>query len=530
MKTFKKMVACTAAAAMLLGAAGCGQQMAEVPTEGSGEIPETLEIYCGLGSYSIKAGAQDNNDMLPFQLMEELTGCHVEWIHPASGANEEKLNLIIASGNLPDMIVYNWKGIAGGAKMYVEDEVILPLGSMVEKYMPNLTAYNEENPDVKKQYTDDDGEIYYIPFIRKDKELKVFEGPQIRQDWLDNLGLEMPQTPDELYEVLKAFKTQDPNGNGEADEIPMSGVKFEGTAWAIGNLLWGFGTTNDFYVKEGNVTYGILEDEFEEGLQFIEKLYSEGLIDPDYLLNERDKMDSKVMNDKVGFVYSLQPGNYYSNMNDGTRKVVGTPHFAKTPGMNNNVYDATYIQDVTTTSIAVTTANENPAGSLKWLDNFYGGKGLEYMNFGKEGVSFDWVDGYPKLSDEYIFHNPNGKSQQEMCGLSLGAYQSNFPTLQDWRYYEQILTPWGKESIETWSNSANTDGILPTLNFTTEESEEIAQNMSQIETYTSEWINKVVIGNGSIDELPAIRERIQSMGIGDVLEIYNTALERYNNR
>ena len=85
----------------------------------------------------------------------------------------------------------------------------------------------------------------------------------------------------------------------------------------------------------------------------------------------------------------IQPGTYYSNMKDSGRKVTGVPHFAKNPGMNN-VYDQSYIEDVTGTAIAVTTANKNPSGSLKWLDNFFGGKGLEYMNFGEEGVSFVW--------------------------------------------------------------------------------------------------------------------------------------------
>lgn len=528
MNVLKKTVIFATAAAMLTGMAGCGSESAK-NGEGSGEIPKTLTIFGNMGSYTVKAGAKDNNDMLPFQLMEEETGCHVEWIHPASGAEDEKFNLIIASGNLPDMMVYKWGNVAGGAKMYMEDSVILSLGDMIDKYMPNLKAYNAENPEVKKQYTDDEGSVYYIPIIRKDPEMRVFRGPQIRKDWLDKLGLDVPQTPDELYEVLKAFKTRDPNGNGEADEIPMSGVKFENVAYGIGNLLWGFGTVNDFYLKDGKVTYGILEDEFVEGLDFIRKLYSDGLIDPDYLLNERDKMDNKVMNNRVGFVYSLQPGNYYNNMNDGTRKVVGIPHLAKNPGMNN-VFDEIYIQDAMDVSIAVTTANKNPSGSLKWLDTFFGKKGVEYMNYGKEGLSFEWEDNYPKLSDSYIFHNPNGKSQQEMSGLTLGTYQTIFPTLQEWNYYEQLLSPWGKESIDAWSGSAHTDGILPRLSFTSEESETIAQKMSQIETFTGEWANKIIVGNGTLDDFSAIREKVKSMGIDEVLEIYNNALVRYNGR
>ncbi|MBQ7901567.1 MAG: hypothetical protein IJ365_06350, partial [Clostridia bacterium] len=315
----------------------------------------------------------------------------------------------------------------------------------------------------------------------------------------------------------------------QADEIPMSGVKFENTSQAIGNLLWMFGTNNGFYQEDGKVKYGVMEDSFAEGLEYITKLYSEGLIDQDYLLNDRDKMDNKVMNDKVGFVYSLQPGKYYTSMNDSGRVVMGIPHPAK-EGVKNNLFDSSYVQDVTGTSIAVTTANKNPSGSLKWLDFLYGGEGMEIMNFGKEGVSFERdAEGKPKLTD-YIFNNPNGKTQQEMSGLSLGTYQSNFPALQLWDYYSQILTSWGKQSIETWNGSATTDGIIPSLSFTEDENEIIARNMSQIETFVSERINKIVIGNASIDTLSEIREKITQMGIQEVIDIYSDALNRYNNR
>lgn len=529
MKNLKKVVAAGLIAVLALTAAGCGKKEENVVEKGSGEIPETLTIFGTIASNALKAGAKDNNDTLYFQLMEELTGCHVEWIHPASGATSEKFNLTIASGNLPDMMVYVWNGVPGGAKSYAEDEIIIPLSKLIEENMPNLSAYMKENPHVAKQFMDDDGEIYYIPFIRKDEQLKVYQGPQIRQDWLDKLGLEQPKTPEELYEVLKAFKTQDPNGNGKADEIPMSGVKFENTSQAIGNLLWQFGTTNDFYIEDGKVKFGVMEDSFEEGLKYIVKLYEEGLIDQDYLVNDKSKMDAKVMNDQVGFVYSLQPTNYYENMKGSNKKVVGIAHPAK-KGVKNNVFDPAYIEDATGTSIAVTTANKNPAGSLKWLDNFFGGKGAEIMNYGKEGLTFKYDEnGYPKFTD-YIFNNPDGKTQEEIIALSLGTRQSNFPTLQEWNYYEQILSPWGKESIEAWNGSAKINGILPLLSFTDEENDIVTQNMSQIETYVSERINKIVIGNASIDELPKIRERVKKMGIDKVIEIYGNALKRYNSR
>ena len=204
-------------------------------------------------------------------------------------------------------------------------------------------------------------------------------------DWLEKLGLDVPKTPEDLYNILKAFKEKDPNGNGENDEIPMSGVSFTG-GHGIGNLIWMFGSTMDIYVEDGKVKYGVLEDKFEEGLRYIVKLFEEGLIDPDYLLNDRSKMDNKFMNNKVGFIYSLQPGNFYKNMNDGTRLVLGIPYLAN-EGVKNNVFDSTFTDDISPVSIAVTTANKNPSGSLKWLDTLYSEKGIEIMNYGKEGLT-----------------------------------------------------------------------------------------------------------------------------------------------
>lgn len=524
----RKWIGAVLAASMLATTAGCGGGTTQQIDVGSGEIPTELTIFSSLGAHASKAGATDANDLLPIQLMEELTGCHVTWTHPSSGAAQEKFNLLIASGNLPDAIVYSWDQVPGGAKMYCEDEVILPLNDLIENNMPNLVAFNKERPEVKKQYTSDDGEIYYIPFVRADKELKVFLGPQIREDWLKKLNLEVPTTTDELYEVLKAFKTQDPNGNGIADEIPMTGVTFENTANGIGNLLWAFGTTYDFYVKDGKVVYGPMEDRFEEGIAYINKLYSEELIDVDFLLNDRSKMDAKVMNDKSGFVYSYQPTLYYTNMNDGERKVTGIAHLTGPHG-DKTCFEPNYGNDITSNSIAITTANKNPSGTMKWLDNFFGGKGLEYMNFGEEGKTFNWEDGYPKLTD-YVLNNEDGTDRISMCAMNLGAYESWFPTLQDWRYYEQTLCEWGSDAISTWAESADTSGILPTMQFTQEEDEQKTQIMSQIDTFVSEGINKIVIGSEPLEYLTIIREEITKMGIDKVLDIYNAAYDRYNKK
>lgn len=526
---WKKTAALAAAAGMLLSCAGCGKEKKTVTYDLDGEIPESMTIFCNLGSKPQAAGAQNFNEVMSFKLMEELTGCKVEWIHPPSTAIGEKFNLMVASGEYPDAIVYDWSAAAGGVTSFVDDEVIISLTDIIEDAMPNYISYLNENPEIKKQCINDDGDFITVPFIRKDKELNIYLGPQIRTDWLEKLGLDVPKTTDDFYKVLKAFKTGDPNGNGKADEIPMSGIAFDNSGFGIGNLMWAFGTTYDFCLKDGKVTYGPVEKEFKEGLSYITKLYKEGLIDRDYLLNDNQRLKKKVITDQVGFVFAFQPTGYYDAMYDGKREVLGIEHLTGPDG-KKHCYQSAYTSSVLGTSFAVTSSNKNPVGTLKWLDNFYGEKGIEYMNFGEEGTSFEWEDGYPRFTD-YIYNNKNGKSYSDMFGLTIGAVDSAFPTLQDYRYYEQMISDWGKRSIEVWSNDdADTSNILPALQFTNDEEKVVSDILVQVDAVAKEAMNKIVIGQSSIDDWDKTVEKMKKLGIDDVIKIYNDAYKRYKNR
>lgn len=531
MKKWKHIVAGIIAAAAVIGCAGCGResggQSSNVNLEG--EIPQSLNIFCNIGPNLSAAGGKSFNDCLTFQLLEEKTGCHVEWDHPASGASQERFNLMIASGTLPDAIVYSWGTVNGGTQSYVDDGVIVDLTPYIETCMPNFYKFMNEHPELKKDIVDDNGNIHTIPYIRRDKELCVYQGTRIRKDWLEKLNLEVPTTADELYEVLKAFKTQDPNGNGEADEVPMDGVKFEDNGQGIGNLLWAFGTTYDFHLKDGEVVYGPMLDEFKDGLEYITKLYSEGLIDTDYLTDDRAKMDAKWTQDTVGFGFGYQPSTYYTSMNDGTREVIGIGAL-KAPDGNNYTFNNEYIRQVSYARFAVTSANENVAGTLKWLDILYGEEGIVMGNYGKEGLSFEYVDGEPVFGD-YIFNNPNGKTSAQMFGLTCGVQSSNFPMIQTWDFYKQTLQPWGVAAVETWlADDADTSRILPTLSLTVEESEVYTRVMSNVETYMLEEVNKVITGRAGIEEWDAAVEQMKTLGIEEVLSVQNAAYQRYLER
>ena len=489
------------------------------PTEPA--YPEEISIFATFSARCEAAGMKDYNDTYWAQALEALTGTHVDWKLHSADVGPEKFTLMIASEQYPDAIVYNWQKAEGGIELYHEDEIIIDLAELIPECMPNLNAYLEANPDVKKTMTNGDGKILSIPTIREQQALNIFVGPQIRTDWLKKLELEVPTTTEELYEVLKAFKTQDPNGNGEADEIPMSGVGFDSTTFGIGNLLWAFGTHYSFYVKDGQVVWGPAEDNFTDGLAYIAKLYDEGLIDVDYLLNDRTAMDSKAIADRVGFEYSYQPTKYYNSadFNDGNRVMSGIHYLTSADNDSMACYNQAYTQSVVTTvALAVTTACEDPEGLLRWLDTVYSEEGILAMNYGEENKHYTIVNGEPQIVADLDLTDHQATTM---------IVNATFPILQQWGAYSSTLSPWGAEAIATWADGVDTSGVLPTLALTAEETEQIADALTQIQTYAQTEMNNVVIGETSIEEWPEIVEKFRNMGLEDVLAVYNAAYARY---
>src|SRR5690606_27116471 len=135
----------------------------------------------------------------------------------------DQFSLMFSSGDLPDIVETGWLGthVPGGPDNAIKDGRILRLNELIEEHAPNLTRVLDENPEWRKMITSDEGNIYTFPFLRGGDLLLTVHGLALRQDWLDKLELDMPTTLDEWEEVLTAFKEQDPNGNGEADEIPF---------------------------------------------------------------------------------------------------------------------------------------------------------------------------------------------------------------------------------------------------------------------------------------------------------------------
>lgn len=213
---------------------------------------------------------------------------------------------MVASGKLTDVIEYNWRTVPKGPDQAIEAGTIIRLNELIENYAPNVNRYLNENPEIKKMVTTDEGNIYTFPFVRGDESLMVFMGMIIRQDWLDKLNLKRLSTIGEWEEVLTAFKNEDPNGNGKKDEVPL--IVQLNDMKNIAAFVGAYGIHAQFYNDNGTVKYESTQPEFKEFLTTMNKWYEEGLLDSDFAAIDSKLMDAKVTNDQLGSFYGFSGG------------------------------------------------------------------------------------------------------------------------------------------------------------------------------------------------------------------------------
>ena len=229
--------------------------------------------------------------------------CKIEWQEVTREAWAQQKNATLASGDIADV---NLNGY-GAVEAYQYPGMFEDLSKDLDK-LPNVKAFFKQKPDAKKMSTDSKGRIYAIADGRGKAYSGTGQHMLINKAWLDKLGLQVPTTWDELENVLKAFKTQDPNGNGQADEIPMNIKKLDSYfSWYSPMLLLnstgivtGFNkgaSPTGFYAKNGVVKSFLTSDEYKEVIKYYHKLISEGLIPADWATKTFDACDTDQLSD-----------------------------------------------------------------------------------------------------------------------------------------------------------------------------------------------------------------------------------------
>lgn len=455
------------------------------------------------------------------------TGINIDFQHPAVGQVSEQFNLLLSNKTLPDIIEYSWLTYAGGPQKAIEDGVIIPLNDVIDQYCPNLKAYLKANPDIDKMVKTDDGTYYCFPFIRGGDKLLTSTGLMIRQDWLDELNLEVPETIDEWHTVLTAFKEK------KGSAAPFTYLYSSVSLTDNNPFAYAFGTPRNFFLGDDKkVHYGAIEDGYKEYLQTMNQWMEEGLLDIDLATLTQDQVTAKVSNGMSGASFGWA-GSHMGNWTDAGQAT--DPNFSLSPapyptlnkgdkpqfGQKDNNY-------IGTGSAIITTSCKNVELAARLLDYAYSDEGHMLFNFGEEGTSYTIENGEPVFTD-VVLNNPDMSISHTMSGYIRANY--NGPFVQDERYVVQYYKlDSQKKALEVWSDTNAKDHILPPITPTVEESKEQAQIMNEINTYRDEMTLKFILGNKSFDEWDDYVKNIKNMNIDRVLEIQNAALERYQSR
>lgn len=337
----------------------------------------------GLLMNNSRQGRHDETDMMKW--LEEQTNMHITWDLIPSDSWQEKKNLVVASGDLPDAFHAQKSLSSDEVAKFGADGVLIPLNDLIAAYAPNIKS---RMTPIYESFTKSlDGNIYALSAIQ-DYGWDSFNSTVIKTDWLNKLGLDMPTTTDELYEVLKAFKTQDPNGNGEADEVPFSFLYTENPPvrevkrehyW----LFPAFGIQdNPLHVTiqdNGELIFTANKDEWRDCVQYLSKLYAEGLIDPEVFSQDRSTLTNKVRNQATVGLYT----DYRFKNSIASPEVEHL--FGLMPPVTGPKGDKGWMRAVmgyNEGSFAITSQAKSPQALIRWADYINEEQNTVQMAFG----------------------------------------------------------------------------------------------------------------------------------------------------
>lgn len=528
------------------------QQEVTEETATEQEITDSYRIFDEPVTFTV-AGVATNSDndwnsTVQFQQYEEQLGIKLEaTTYPSLDEFRSKLSLMLASDELPDILT-NASLTSSQLAEYGADGYFLDFSEYLD-IMPNLSAYMEKYPEYQANLKDDEGHIYGLSQINESPDMYLVLCTWINQKWLDNLGLEKPKTLDELYDVLVAFRDEDANGNGDPDdEIPMG---YQGDSWYQTEyiILWAHGidvaTTDGQYhrmVGEDNqVVLGNTTENYKDFLKYMNKLYSEKLINQDCYVVNKDELLASLSEQKVGMMMSTRmlPPDDDPIERVKTWSIVGGLTDEKYSSENKVVL---YGRTTDNYMLAINANTEYPEELCKFVDYLYSDEGILSSTGKFEGITCDPVDffGHTIYSSEAYQDSFGENFQSATTAINgfllvstqkfgeMGALESlSMEELTSDECAEVAGVNLLKE-VNIREHEGNVIDGYPSVIFTAEETEERSTLKTDIQNYMKTMKAQFITGELDIDaNWDAYLAELDKMGLDRLLEIEQAALDRY---
>lgn len=477
------------------------------------------------GAYSFTLFVDDSSETGKYYVMDELekqTGIAVDLKNYPYEIAKEKYSLDLSSGDYADSIG-GWTITDTDILTYgVDMGTFIPLEDYFEKYCPNITAIlNLEG--VRDTMTAPDGHIYSVPYVTEAP--LVDFNPYINTRWLKNLALEMPKTTEDLREVLKAFKTQDANGNGDPnDEIPFS---FDPDNKHIGYLTGWFGMSLDKYgftMKDGQLTFGANTEEFKNGIKFLNSLYEEGLLDTEMFTQDKSQWKAKGSQDLYGISMMYASGDVMPYDAGQTPEWEPLPVLSAEDGSTPVWLKSSYGTTVYKNQVVITDNAKNPEAICRWWDNV-----MEFENSVQ-------INGGPL--DKVVFKNDDGTYRQ----IDLTTLSTEEQTLYNWsnlwpqslpkylpsgfRFKEDVVSFQEKPIVDEQYAPYLTAETIPSYWVSQDETSTLSDFQTSITNYLDQKMAEWISGQSDIDaDWDSYIKQLDKLNLDEYIKIRMDALK-----
>lgn len=458
------------------------------------------------------------DDFTYFKEMEARTGVTLDLIAVSMFSVSEQFSLMVTSGDYADIVEGATAYYSGGGGKAIEDGFLLDMTAYLD-VMPNYSAWLDSDPSYRRDVTTLDGGMAYAALF---SQMERNVGPQLRGDWLDALGLDVPETYEEYHDVLVAFR-----------DVYGAGMWLDNYGSQRNNVLsagYNVHSNNSdpsvrpFRVIDGIVEYSPNTEDYRDYLTMMNQWWDEGLIYQDFLgqQNVSSPDSNLVLNGVVG--YWATDNNTMETYDSLTEKIDIRP----APIPRKEASQVLHLYDQSGKcgdGTSISTACEDPELAARWLDYNYTYDGTLLYGYGVEGEGLTFDENGAPMYTDLVLNNP------DMITVACSLVYSKFAGagVVDAYRFAPGYTEKQNEALEVWLKNLDTSYEFPgAVQFTTEESTEYSTILADLDTYTSQMTLQFITGERTLeDDWDIFVSTMESLQVDRIEELCQTAYDRY---
>lgn len=557
---------------MAASLASCGEKPSEgsspvssEPSSSASSVDTEESLYYNKEGYPIcdetitvtAAGpnglGNDWNELYIAKAFGDELGIQLDCTSYPQDAWSTQLTLMMTTDDLPDLLC-ELDLTRADANKYGNEGYFLDMSQYLD-LMPNFVAQMDKDPALYAYSRDENGAIYGISKTKNTQVSKMVALSYINHKWLEKVGAEYPQTTEDLYNVLKAFKEQDANGNGDPnDEIPLSitydqysGMRAE---FVLRSAFGIYGYSQNYQLQaddSGKVYLAEATDNWKEYVKYMNRLYSDGLLDQDCFIQTKDEFDAKIKSDSVGMFANWNTLLSVLGASDHTCVYDYDFFTGVTSDLTDEVVYPLY-NSVDSNVVCLITANtQYPEALCRMFDYLYTEDGIILALYGKEGETFNFKEDKfgIKSADHTGFWEDSGYDSSSMWMRNMVKWPNAWQFVQYSPEQEAVANATDEQLQEMYTDGDGKNVVLqaykeiacrkvkccddyPNVVYTSEETEQRAKYLTALQSYIQSTKAEFIIGTQNIDaNWDTFLKTMDDMGLQELLKIEQAAYDRY---